>query len=547
MQFDDRLATVVRTGARTEAGARTQYRQLIDLLGSLPSDAAGDHVDAAYARLGALGDELPAGVQASILRGVGLRLRNPALLARLAQGEPQAAAAAMASARLTQAEWLALIPHLPVTARGFLRHRRDLPPGVRQVLARLGVGDLALPEPARAPAAPDRGARADAEPAIAEPEVAEPEISEPGIAGLVRRIEVFQRMRREAAAARARDRELRPAHFDFATDAEGTIVWADPPLAPLVVGIALGATGPAAAADLGPDMRLDLARRLPLGGPIVLRGAQAVAGEWRIDAAPRFGDGGSYTGHVGRLRQMPPPAEAAVRPDTPGERMRQVLHELRTPVNAVQGFAEIIQQQLFGPAPHEYRALAGAVAVDAARLMAGFDELDRLARLESAALELSDGASDLRDVLAQLLRRIEGALRPRSARIALVVAGDRFLVALAEEEALQLAWRLIATLAGALAPGEVIELHLTGDGERVRMRAELPAALAEEADLFAAAPPAQARALSAGMFGSGFAFRLARAEASAAGGSLVREADAMTLDLPALTAPGGVHTVEGQG
>ena len=42
---------------------------------------------------------------------------------------------------------MALIPHLPVTARGFLRHRRDLPERVRGLLGRLGVRDLVLPQP----------------------------------------------------------------------------------------------------------------------------------------------------------------------------------------------------------------------------------------------------------------------------------------------------------------------------------------------------------------------------------------------------------------
>src|SRR5690606_29092098 len=140
------------------------------------------------------------------------------------------------------------------------------------------------------------------------------------------------------------------------------------------------------------------------------------------------------------------------------DRIRQVLHELRTPVNAIQGFAELIQQQMFGPTPNEYRALAAAVAVDAARLMAGFDEIDRLARLETGALDLAEGESDWREVTVQILRRLESALRPRSARIELTAQGSPFAVAIEHSEAMQLAWRLLATLAGAMAPGEIIEL-----------------------------------------------------------------------------------------
>src|SRR5690606_16787331 len=148
MLFDDRLATVLRSAVRNEAGARTQYRQLIDLLGSMPPDAASEMTEAGYDRLGELADELPQAVQSAILRAPGLRLRNRTLVAWLARSEPQAAAAAMATAQLTESEWLYLIPRLPMTARGFLRHRRDLPFSARQVLDRLGVKDLVLPEPA---------------------------------------------------------------------------------------------------------------------------------------------------------------------------------------------------------------------------------------------------------------------------------------------------------------------------------------------------------------------------------------------------------------
>src|SRR5690606_39783471 len=82
------------------------------------------------------------------LRAPGLRLRSRALVAWLARREPHAAAAAMATAQLSERDWLYLIPRLPMTARGLLRHRRDLPPAVREVLERLGVRDLVLPAPA---------------------------------------------------------------------------------------------------------------------------------------------------------------------------------------------------------------------------------------------------------------------------------------------------------------------------------------------------------------------------------------------------------------
>jgi signal transduction histidine kinase len=547
MLLDDRLATVLRYGARSETGARTQYRQLLDLLGSMPPGAASVLIDPAYDRLAELAQELPSTVQSAILRAPGLRLRSPALVAWLAESDPQAAAAAMATAQLAESDWLYLIPRLPMTARGFLRHRRDLPFSARQVLERLGVKDLVLPEPEGEP-------RAIPLPVMPE-ELVEPTLrseAEAGIGALVRRIEAFQRARRETGAAprlplgdvRESEPIRRTRGFDFATDAQGAVTWADPAMAPLVVGLTLGVPRPGAVALLDDTSATAFTRHLPLrGGQVRLAGTPDIAGTWRIDAAPVF-EQGRFTGYEGRMRR-PAPAAARTPPAAAGsgDRMRQLLHELRTPVGAIQGFAELIQQQLYGPAPNEYRALAAAVAVDAARLLAGFDEIDRLARLESGAPVLDAGHCRWDEAVSGILRRLEGVLRPRSARIELSVHSESFAVGLTENDAQQLAWRLLATLAGALAPGEIIDLALTSDGSELTLVADLPASLLDDGDLFAATAPAQQRAISSGMFGTGFTLRLARAEATAAGGSLARHDDTLRLVLPVLTASSPAHTV----
>jgi two-component system, OmpR family, sensor kinase len=551
MLLDDRLATVLRHAAQSEPGARTQFRQLLDLLGSMPADASGELVETAYDRLGELADALPQAVQSAILRAPGLRLRNRTLAAWLARGEPQAAAAAMATAQLSESDWLYLIPRLPMTARGFLRHRRDLPFSARQVLDRLGVKDLVLPEP-------DLPGAQFPESASRDPRAHEESRAEAGIGALVRRIEAFQRARREGGTApRLPLDEMRPLDiefarrgqaFDFATDTLGVVSWADPAMAPLAVGLPLGPPRRGAVATLDEAGARAMARRLPLkGARVALIGPPEIEGDWRIDAAPVFApETGQFTGYQGRMRR-PAPAALPKAADGTGSRMRELLHELRTPVNAIQGFAELIQQQMFGSAPNEYRALAAAVAVDAARIMAGFDEIDRLARLETGSLQLDDGECDLREIVIATLRRLEGVLRPRSARIELTAHGSPFTIAMAPADAMQLAWRLLATLAGALAPGEIVDLALVSDGKRLTLDVDLPVSLAGNGDPFAAAAPPQPRAISAGMFGTGFSLRLARAEAAAIGGTLDRQEDRVRLTLPVLTVQRAAHTQGGDG
>ena len=109
---------------------------------------------------------------------------------------------------------------------------------------------------------------------------------------------------------------------------------------------------------------------------VELAGASMIAGAWFVDATPRFTEGGNFAGYLGRFRRLLSSDQEAARPELhEADRIRQLLHELRTPVTAIQGYAEVIQQQLFGPAPHEYRALAASIASDAAHIPVSYTHL----------------------------------------------------------------------------------------------------------------------------------------------------------------------------
>ncbi|WP_423143062.1 histidine kinase dimerization/phospho-acceptor domain-containing protein [Parablastomonas sp. CN1-191] len=216
--------------------------------------------------------------------------------------------------------------------------------------------------------------------------------------------------------------------------------------------------------------------------------------------------------------------------------MRQLLHELRTPVNAIQGFAEIIQQQLFGPTPHEYRALAAAIAVDAARMLAAFEELDRLVRLDSGTLDLPGGGCDFAAVVSATAAQLEGRT---GARFDVAAAPALPPITLAEAEAERIAWRVLATLLGTAAEGENMALKLDRDADGVRLVADLPHALAvlDDKALFHAVAGAIPQTISAGIFGVGFALRLASAEVRSAGGTFERSYKRLQLTLPGGSAP----------
>ena len=569
MFFDDRLATVLRQRATGEGALRTQYRQLLDLLGKdrvhSSSRQQQSLVASAWLRMDALAEAIPAPERAAIIREAGWRFRSPDLAAHLADQEPDIAIAALGRAELSVADWTALIPRLPVRARGFLRLRRDLPLDIEALLARLGVYDRGLPRPEQASATsaaaaprrepeplplPQRGR--DRVPGADRDETGRSEIS-----ALVERIAQFRRERSENGI----DAEIAPrlplgelpelpdrpiASFGFATDAAGRIEWASPDVAPMVIGTRLIAPRALARADAESDeVARAFARRQPIIGQVfTLSGALAIAGDWTLDAQPAFSIDGHFTGYVGRLRRaLGDRAEPTAPEAREADRIRQLLHELRTPVTAVQGYAEVIQQQLFGPTPNEYRALAAAIAADAARILAGFDELDRLARFETGALGIDPGEADLAQLVRRILDQIAPVLAAREAGIALKLAPDASLLAGWDaEDAEALLWRVLASLGAACAPGEQLAARLAPvivQGRALaRLECALPADLARENDLFAATARPAESVINAGIFGAGFTFRLARAEARAAGGSLVRDGGMVVLTLPLLTMAG---------
>lgn len=559
MLFDDRLATVLRLRGDSPAIARIQYRQLVDLLGSMP--ARIEHVpsptlEAAHARLVELGTVIPAETRAAILRDPALRLTDPALVALLAQGEPAVAEAAIRLARLDETQWLDLAPALPLHARGAMRARRDLGPMVEARMAQLGIGERALPAaevPVSQPAPRPEKAAPKAPAPVAAP-VADPladhapAAAPTGIGDLVRRIEAYRKARPQAAPLAASPEAPRlplgDSHaedsasatvIDLLTDTAGRVSWAEAPFTPLLAGLALLGAEPGGPVEAAADLRLAFRRRQPVRGQgLTITGAPAIAGDWQLDASPRFATpGGQFTGYAGRLRRplREVPAEA---PPSEGERIRQVLHELRTPVNAIQGFAEVIQQQLFGPTPHEYRAHAAAIAADAARILAAFEELERLARLDTGVLALEAGRADLAAIVGQTVSRLEAFTSARGSGFRLSSEPIALPVAIEPAEAERLVWRLLAALAASAAPGEVLAIKLRERHGEARMTVDLPRTLAASTgdDLFRAAAPQGGQALSAGAFGTGFALRLGRAEARSAGGRLKRRDDRLRLSLP---------------
>jgi len=548
MNLDDRLRTVLDVAGDSDSAARAQYRQLVDLLGSGGAVGDGTLVAAAFLRLSALARRIPATTRAEILSDPALRLRSPALVAQLCEAESEVANAALEAAELDDEGWTLLSGVLGEDLQSKIRKvrtvgraRRD---GDRQPLIKTRdksrtttPGQLTPPAPVPSRASAQR----DGPPPRRLDRRSVSDVSE-----IVERIERFRIARRDrmtqqviasedaAAAPEPVEEEAENAaaaserEVDCIISPDGRIGWTSA-LSPMLGGLVLSATD-GAAAHIGDATATALRRQQAVrSGHVTITASPAVSGVWRLDAAPNFDAVGRFLGHHARLTRVD-----ATPADTRGDEVRQALHELRTPINALQGFSEIIQQQLFGPVPHQYRALAAGIAGETAAILAAMDEVDRLVRLRLGTSRMGAGQADIGALVGSLVTQLAPAMAERRAAFVGDWTNPDVIIPVAEEELERSLWRLLAIVAAATAHGEEVELDLSADHQFARLEIGLPPSLASLDDdaLFSTDARDHGDPMAAGLLGRGFALRLIMAEARAAGGSLERYGDRFVLSLP---------------
>ncbi|KTT76753.1 histidine kinase dimerization/phospho-acceptor domain-containing protein [Sphingomonas endophytica] len=522
MRFDDSLKTVLAAEATTALGARAAFRQLVDLIGRgrAPADPP------LIGRLALLRGRVPDGVRVTCARSLALMDPPVALVAFFADDTPDVAAAALRAARLRGADWETLLPRLQPHGRAILRQRHDLPPSIERALASFGGNDLLL--------------------GYQPPVAVAPDISRAGaaerfeIADLVRRIEGHQHDR--AVAANTPVAPL--TAFEFEADAAGVIRWIDATPRGAVIGLSLdhrgigwGAAGAAVDGIAAGAFR----KRAPFSGArLVVPGESAIGGDWRIAGVPMFDHAtGAFTGMRGRARR-PRAEEDAVRSAgrdraIGAEGLRRLVHELRTPTNAIAGFSELIEQGLLGPVAAEYRDRAAHIRRQVTGLIGAIEDLDLAARIEGGALHQRDGSV----AASELLSRVGDDLAPLAAMrgAQLVLPGEREGAwALDPHNAERLVSRLLATMLSAARPGERLATGLIAGVGTLALTVSPPAAFAErdEATLLALDDEEATVSDGAPLLGVGFALRLVRNLAAEVGGRFAMSPELFTLLLPAV-------------
>ena len=215
-----------------------------------------------------------------------------------------------------------------------------------------------------------------------------------------------------------------------------------------------------------------------------------------------------------------------------------MVHEIKTPLNAIIGFAEIIDGQYLGPAHRLYRERAASIVDQARQLLAAVEDLDFAAKLRAERFAGRGGSEHpgarLSELFAPLTLEIEECLAARGGLLELDIDDERLRCGLSPEMARRLLRRLLLSLCKAVGSGEAFRIAVTRRGQMCLMAISRPRLLdgLDETQLVDPAfdPSGGDEVQSVGL---GFALRLVRGLARVAGGRLTIDEHRLTLELPA--------------
>lgn len=345
--------------------------------------------------------------------------------------------------------------------------------------------------------------------------------------------------------------------FRWETGSEGVILWVEGAPREALVGQIIAS--PSTEGQFGVDAQAAGAfeRRSPFrDARLSVAGAGPASGDWRISGVPFFDSRlGHFLGFRGSARRPRIDEVAIVARDEPPlglfgtelppDSLRQLIHELRTPLNAIMGFAEMIDGEYLGPAGDTYRARASRIREQADHLLSAVDDLDTAARMESHMEEPEEQSSvDAVALLYRLHESYDRVAQQRYATLRMDFAPDLPLVKVEPEAAERMYSRILAATIGLSAEGETLTASVTL--EQPDGRSMLCLAIArpksilglEEAQLLDPGYTPAGDWPAAPALGLGFALRLVRNLAEAAGGSLTIESERFLLALPAVKGRG---------
>lgn len=487
MRFDDRLRTVLAQPASDPHDLAVRWRQLVELVARARPDADGDLVGQAIAQIREDSRRVDERVRTAAALSVAARAIPVDLVATFAADRIAIAAPVLASARLTASEWKQVSAAASDECRDFIASMRSEPD---------------------APAAEQR--REDR--------------PVPTISDVVARIERLRQSREGESTAPAPEQQADevPRLFRWECNESGEIEWVEGAPRGALVGQSIAHAGLEGGVDR--NVERAFAARTPFHeGVLELAGGGTIAGTWRITGVPAFEPAsGRFAGYRGVAKRPGAGSPNSARaPAADADSLRELAHEIKTPLNAIIGFAEIISGEYLGPAESRYRERAGDIVDQARLLLAAVEDLDFAAKLRSNE---GSSAAELSDCVALAWDDIEREAQAHGVSVSVAGGEEPARCALNPQLTQRLVERFGLAVIGCAGDGEALTFRFRSEAGFCALEVNRPARL-EGIDL---RPDRNRRA---GDYAA-LPLRMVLGLARTAGGDLEADGDQLVLRLP---------------
>ena len=492
-----------------------RWRQLVDLLSRPHDDLDAALLDAALTMVQSGLRSVPKAVRAATARSIAGRAAEPRLIAIFAADKLEVAAPLIAAAPLNEAGWALVIDNASKEIAAFIHTLRG------DVVS----GEQPLELTSKAPQSP--------------PEAA------PSIGDMVARIERLKG-KREVQTPETEDGVSSPTPtgrpepvtgpnlFRWECDASGQIGWVEGAPRGALIGRSLPSEEGAPRA-----LVRAFADRLPFDDTPMKLPTPALEGEWRLSGIPAFSpNDGRFLGYRGIAVREGIEEEVPTKPALPpsmadADALRETIHEIKTPLNAIIGFAEIIDGQYLGPAHRNYRHRASEIVGQARTLLAAIEDLDFAARLQ-AQPEVESAYADLAEILPPLAEEWGNRALSRDVRLRIATSLGSLRCAVEPELARRLMDRLLGAAVAAAPDGQQVDVEVREGKKALTVSVTRPTSTRQLSDAQVMDPAFRVEdADTASPLGLGFALRLVRGLAQLAAGSLRLTPVEFQLVLPA--------------
>jgi signal transduction histidine kinase len=520
VRFDDRLMTVLNQPAGDRHDTAVRWRQLVDLVARAGPIGASPVVAEALDTIRSQATQVDDDLRAAAARAVAARALPLGLLEYFAADKLTVSAPVLAAASLDGSQWRALLSVADDETRRFV--------------------ETLHPEVASAP--PPLAEPSDHvgnEPEAIEAPMTPVDTSAPTLSEVVARIERRRRSRgayRLGSATPTAMPEGAPSLFRWESGPNGEIAWVDGAPRGAVIGRSIARAQDDDGDNLDDEVVRAFAMRAPFrDAELTVAGDGLLAGAWKISGLPAFEPtDGRFAGYRGiALRDTPAPVSREISADllADPDSLRELVHEIKTPLNAIIGFAEIIEGQYLGPADHRYRSRAAEIVGQARLLLNAIDDLDFAAKVHSSAAP-TERYADLSDILARVAGPLSSSASAKSVEFEIRSAPAGVIAKIEPDLAERLVLRLgTAVIARSLA-GEHVRLGLEKAGGSCRISFSKPAMVEGFSETkMTEAGSADNNSVDGGSF-AGFTLRLVRGLARIAGGDLHTIGNDLTLSFP---------------